>query len=101
MTQPKPKAPADPNAPKELGKPLAPPAQVTRLRFSPCGKVLAAACFDGTVRRWDVTGKEPAELPPLAGHNGWATGLAFGGAALFTADSWGRLSAWDYAAREP
>jgi WD40 repeat protein len=94
------KAPADPNQPRELGKPLAPPAQVGRLRFSPCGKVLAAAAFDGTVRRWDVTGKDPAELAPLTGHNGWVTGLAFGPDVLFSSDSWGRLSAWDYAAKD-
>jgi WD40 repeat protein len=99
MPQAKPKTPADPNAPKELGKPLAVPVQVNRLRFSPDGKTLAAACFDGTVRRWDVTGKEPAELPPLTGHNGWVTGLAFGSEALFTSDSWGRLSAWDAAGK--
>lgn len=92
--QPKPKAP-DPTKPAELGKPLNPPAQVFRVRFSPDGKVLAAACSDGTVRRWDVAGKEPAELPPLAGHNGWVTGLAFNSRQMFTTDSWGRLTAWD------
>ena len=86
-------------APKELGKPLAPPSQVTRVRFSTDGKVLAAACFDGKVRRWDVSGKEPAELPALAGHNGWVTDLAFGANTLFSADSWGRLSAWQDAKR--
>jgi WD40 repeat protein len=90
----------DPTKPAELGKPLVPPCQVTRVRFSPDGKLLAAACTDGLVRRWDVTGKEPAELPPLAGHNGWVTGLAFGKDALFTADSWGRLSAWDMAGKQ-
>lgn len=91
--QPK-KKDADPNAPKEIGKPLAPPTQVTRVRFSPDGKQLAAACFDGTVRRWDVSGKEPVELPALGGHNGWVTAIAFAADRLFSADSWGRLSAW-------
>ena len=71
------KAPADPNAPKELGKPVTPPTQINRVRFSPDGKVLAAACFDGHVRRWDVTGAEPAELPPTFAFNGWVTSLAF------------------------
>lgn len=89
------------SAPKELGKPLLPPTQVTRVRFSPDGALLAAACFDGKVRRWDMTGKEPAELPPLGEQNGWVTGLAFGAKALFSSDSWGRLSAWDFAAKEP
>src|SRR3954462_8671116 len=96
-----PKAPAA-NAPKELGKPLVPPTQVTRVRFSPDGKLLAAACFDGKVRRWEVpsakpegfvSGKEPAELPALGEHNGWVTDIAFGAKTLFSCDSWGRLSA--------
>ena len=79
------------NAPKELGKPFNPGVQVTRLRYSPDGKTLAAASFDGKVRRWDVTGKEPVELTPITGHNGWVTDLAFGDGLVFTADSWGQL----------
>lgn len=93
-----PKAPPA-NALKELGKPLAPPTQVTRVRFSPDGKTLAAACFDGKVRRWDTTGKEPVEVPALGEHNGWVTSIAFGAKALYSCDSWGRLSAWDGAKR--
>ena len=94
-----PKKGPDPNAPKELGKPLAPTTQVTRVRFSPDGKQLAAACFDGKVRRWDVSGKDPSELPPLGEHNGWVTDLAVGAKALVSGDSWGRLSAWQDAKR--
>ncbi len=97
--QPK-KAPADPNAPKELGKPLAPTTQVTRVRFSRNGLRLAAACFDGKVRLWDVTGKEPAEQKPLGDHNGWVTDIAFGPGQLFSTDSWGRLSAWQFGGEE-
>jgi WD40 repeat protein len=96
MTRPilQPKKP-DPTKPAELGKALTPPCQITRIRFSPDGKFLAAAGTDGQVHRWDVSGDKLAELPPLAGHNGWVTGLAFGKGTLFTADSWGRLTAWD------
>jgi WD40 repeat protein len=89
------------SAPKELGKPLNPGVQITRLRFSPDGKTLAAACFDGTVRRWDVTGKEPAEMPPITGHNGWVTNVLFMalppkvGDKIYTTDGWGRLTASD------
>jgi WD40 repeat protein len=89
-----PKKAADPNAPKELGKPLNPGVQVTRLRYSVDGKLLAAACFDGTVKFWDVSGKEPVKLPDLDGHNGWVTDLAFGQRLLFTADSWGSVKGW-------
>src|SRR5688572_21693508 len=88
-----PKAPAA-NGPKEIGKPIVPPTQVTRVRFSPDGKTLAAACFDGKVRRWDTSGKEPVELPAFGNHNGWTTDLAYGAKAIFSCDSWGRLSAW-------
>lgn len=90
----------DPTKPAELGKPLAVPAQLFRIRYSPNGKVLAAGCSDGLVRRWDVSGKEPAELPALKGHNGWVTGLAFGGEMLFASDSWGRLTGWDTAGKQ-
>jgi WD40 repeat protein len=81
--------------PKELGKPLNPPVQVNRVRFSPDGQVLAAAAFDGTVKRWNVGGKEPAELAGLQGHNGWVTALAFRGERLASADSWGRVIVWN------
>jgi WD40 repeat protein len=99
MAQPK-KAP-DPKAPKELGKPLTPAAQIGRIRFGgPGGNVLAAGCFDGKVRRWDLSGKDPVELPELGGHNGWVTDVAWGSGQLFSCDSWGRLSAWHLAGTE-
>jgi WD40 repeat protein len=91
----------DPAKPAELGKPLAPPCQVTRIRFNTDGKFLAAAGTDGKVYRWDATGKEPVELPPIIGHNGWVTGLAFAGNALFSTDSWGRLTGSDVFAKGP
>ncbi|MFO0806348.1 MAG: hypothetical protein U0791_24860 [Gemmataceae bacterium] len=84
---------------KELGKPLVPPCQVLRIRFISDGKTLAAACTDGTIKRWDVTAKEPKELPALAGHNGWVTDLLFRKDSLLSADSWGRLTAWNADAR--
>lgn len=83
--------------PVESKKPLAPDAQLSLVRFSPCGKVLAAAAHDGTVRRFDTTKPEPAEMLKLAGWNGWVTALAFHPTTgrLFAGDSWGRLMAWD------
>lgn len=78
--------------PKERGKPLLPPCQVTRVRFSPDGTTLAAACTDGVVRRWTAAG-EP--LPDLKGHNGWVSALAFLPTGdLLSADTWGRLTCW-------
>ncbi|MCE9605783.1 MAG: hypothetical protein K8U03_12885 [Planctomycetia bacterium] len=84
-------------------------------RFSPCGKYLLAGGNTGRVLRWSaVDAKDPAaegafaEMPALAGHNGWLQGLEFApqGKRVFTGDSWGRLRAWDYstwtaAAHEP
>lgn len=87
-------------APKD-SPPLKTDCQMSLVRFSPCGKLLAAAGHDGTVHRWDVTGRAPAALPPLTGHHGWVTGLAFSGDCLFSADSWGRLTCRPYAEPEP
>jgi WD40 repeat protein len=95
-----PKAPAA-NTPKELGKPFNPGVQINRLRFSLDGKWLAAACFDGKVRRWDMTTQEPTEHAALSGHNGWVSALVFSKSALFSVDSWGRLIAWESALKEP
>jgi len=89
------------NVPKELGKPIDPGVQVMRIRYCHDGKLFVAACFDGKVRRWDVSGKEPVEFPAIAGHNGWVTSLAFASYALFSTDSWGRLTASDVTAKEP
>ncbi len=78
--------------PKERGKPILPPCQVTRIRFSPDGKALAAACVDGVVRRWDLDAKP---LPELKAHDGWVTTLAYRpDGDLLTADSWGKLVCW-------
>ena len=87
--------------PVEVKKPITPDVQIGCVRFSPCGTILAAAAFDGTVRRWDVTGAEPVELLKLPGHHGWVTSLAFDKKLLFSADSWGRLIGWEYASKEP
>jgi len=72
--------------------------QLCALRFSPCGKVLAAGSQDATVRRWDASTDQFAELPALTGHNGWVQALAFhaDGKRLFSADSWGQIRCWPY-----
>ena len=72
--------------------------QVLAARFTPCGKFLIAGGYDGRVRRWDVTGDVPAELPAVDGHQAWVQGLAFHprDSLAFTADSWGQLRSWHY-----
>ena len=73
--------------------------QMTSLRYSPCGKYLAAGGFDGTVRRFDATDDDLPALAPLTGHGGWVTAIAFHSDAqrLYSVDSWGQLRAWHYA----
>ncbi|HVX61089.1 MAG TPA: hypothetical protein VHC19_10820 [Pirellulales bacterium] len=88
--------------PKEL-KSLKTERQQCAVRFTPCGKFLIGGGYDGLVRRWDASTDEFAELPPLAGHGGWVSGLAFHaeGTRLYTTDSWGRLRAWNYSDAAP
>ena len=90
-------------APKELQQ-LATDRQLHTLRFSPCGKFLFGGAYDASIRRWAVEADEPlTELPPITGHSGWVQPLVFAteGGRLFTADSWGRISAWNYADESP
>lgn len=88
--------------PKPMGQ-ITPDRQMCMIRVSPCGKLLLAACADGTVRRWDLTAEKPAELAPLKGHNGWVRAVVFArqGNRFYTADSWGQLRAWSYGEAEP
>lgn len=88
--------------PKEV-KVLKSEMQICTARFSLCGKVLAAGCYDGLVRRWDLSSDELAEVPPLAFQGGWVQRLAFHAdeKRLFAGDSWGQLQAWPYSEKEP
>ncbi len=89
------------NTPKEIGKPFNPGVQIARIRYSPDGNTLCAAAFDSSVKRWDASTNEPAELPPITGHNGWVSDIAATHSTFFSVDSWGRLTATDIAAKEP
>ena len=88
--------------PKQVGQ-ITPDRPMCKVRISPCGKLLLAACTDGTVRRWDLTVETPAELEPLRGHNGWVQSVEFAreGNRFYTVDSWGHLRAWSYGEGEP
>ncbi len=94
--------------------------QIASIRFSPDGKFLFAAGRDGKIHRWDFSqpptevsldtpkDKLPPqpvipELPPLSGHDGWVTQIAFHPnlPLLVSADSWGRLIGWSLAGETP
>jgi WD40 repeat protein len=94
---------APPQAQPKEGKTLQLDQQACIVRFSLCGKLLAAGGFDGRVHRWDATTDPLTTLPALTGHNGWVQALAFhpDGKRLFTADTWGRLCCWPYADKQP
>ena len=77
--------------------------QLSTIRFSPDGNILAAGSFEALVRRWDFASSDFAELPALKGHDGWVQAIAFhgDGKRLFSADTWGRICAWPYREKEP
>jgi hypothetical protein len=95
--------------------------QMSRVRFSRCGKIIAAAGRDGTIRRWilppvtepitgsattsNAKGKDAAKKPPLPDpteldrldeHDGWVTDIVFHPSKnfLYSADSWGAIVCW-------
>jgi WD40 repeat protein len=88
--------------PKELGKPLTLPCQTSRIRFSPEGGLFAAA-HDGSVLRWDVSGKDPKALPAVKLHDGWTTDVLFHPTKplAISTDSHGAMVAWDRTAEKP
>ena len=83
---------------------LDPPDQVRMIRFAPDGKTLAAASTSASIRLYSLGGDKLAESAELKGHHqGWVEAVAFSpdNRALFAADSWGRLTAWNLAERKP
>ncbi|MFO0878675.1 MAG: hypothetical protein U0840_15140 [Gemmataceae bacterium] len=87
----------------EVGKPVTTDFQLTLLRYNPSGTLLVGGGYVGQVHRWNASGDSLVPLPPLQGHQGWVQGVAFhpAGKILYTADSWGRLCAWDIEAQSP
>jgi WD40 repeat protein len=83
------------------GKVLEYERQLWQARFSPCGKFLVACGYDGKIQRWGIDGDAFEPLEPIAGHNGWVQCIAFHNDQLISADSWGRLSCWNYAEPAP
>lgn len=77
--------------------------QLVSARFTPCGKYLLGASYDGRVRRWDVTQDDVPERAAVEGHGGWTTTLACAasGEWLYSGDSWGQLRCTSYGAEQP
>jgi len=89
--------------PKEQAVLSVPETQMSLVRFSGDGQLLLTAGWDGQVHRWRLGDGEPAALPAVAGHGGWVTGLVCHPSQqmAYSADSWGKLQAWDSAAESP
>ena len=77
--------------------------QIRCARFTPDGQTLVAGDYDAQLRRWDLSGEEPRELPAVTGHHGWIESLHFDEARklLYVIDSWGQLCAWKYDQETP
>lgn len=88
--------------PRELSVITAIP-QVLAARFTPCGRFLLAGGYEGKVRRWNLSGTTPAEMPTIEGHQGWVQGLAFHPREplAYSADSWGQMRAWQFSDLNP
>lgn len=85
----------------KASKPFPVDQQLTRIRYSPDGKLLFGATFEGSIRRWDASGNL-VELTPIVGHDGWVSAIEVhgDGKRIFGGDSWGRLACWPLAEKD-
>jgi WD40 repeat protein len=70
--------------------------------FSPDGKTLASADFDGTIQVWDVaTHRQLGDA--LSGHTGpvWSVAFSPDGKTLASANNDGTIRLWDVVSRQP
>jgi WD40 repeat protein len=69
---------------------------VLSVAFDPSGRLVAGGGATGPIRVWRVTDQRPA-FPPLAGHTGPVTGVAFdaAGSYLATTTLFGVTKLWD------
>lgn len=79
-----------------LGQTFTHDRQLTRAKFSPDGKLVAAAGLDKLIHVWELESGEKYTLP---GHATWISALVFNpkGRQLFTADFHGTIHCWDFA----
>jgi WD40 repeat protein len=71
---------------------------VYRIRFSPDGKTIAAACKDKSIRLWDI--KANKERHQLRGHTGsvWSMVFTRDSTTLLSGDTEGNIYIWDASA---
>ncbi|MFM7245402.1 MAG: WD40 repeat domain-containing protein [Planctomycetaceae bacterium] len=80
-----------------IGEFVGHPTAVWAVRLSPDGRLLATAGYDGLVRLWDVSTRQPKH--DLKKHKGWVRGVAFSpdGTRLASAGEDGSVVLWDIA----
>ncbi len=74
--------------------------QLLGAKVSPCGTFAIAGDFDGNLQRWHLAREQKTTLEH---HRAWVQALAFHPDArrLFSADYWGQIACWTYAADNP
>jgi WD40 repeat protein/energy-coupling factor transporter ATP-binding protein EcfA2 len=77
-------------------------ALISKLAFSPNGKILAVGDIDNKIILWDVVSRQPLG-EPLVGHTDWVNSVAFSpdGKMLASGSSDSSIILWDVDSRQP
>jgi len=88
-------------APMPLGEPLRSAGRVWAASFSPDGRQVVTASFDGTARVWDAASGRPVGEPLRHAHWVWAASFSPDGRRVVTASADRTARVWDAASGRP